>query len=66
MVSSSRVPWYDRPAREFPVHIWLKQRYGFRVPSSVFARAGVHAASDGIAPRPFPAKVWLERGQQGG
>ncbi len=60
MVSSRWVPWYDRPAREFPALIWLGQRYGFRVPRLAFARV-VHSASDGVMPRPFPAKVWLEQ-----
>ena len=32
MVSDASIPWYNRPARRFPVHIWLEQRYGFRLP----------------------------------
>ncbi len=55
MSSSSAVPWYNRPPREFPVHIWMRKRYGFRVPPHLFS------SSQPEGPRPFPAKVWLEQ-----
>ncbi len=54
MVSSSSIPWHNRPAREFPAQVWLRQRYGFVVASIVWARYAPYAG-----PREFPAKRWL-------
>jgi hypothetical protein len=45
MVSSRPVPWYDRPARPFPALVWLRARYPFLVPPSVFARMAASAAA---------------------
>ena len=60
MVSDASIPWYNRPARRFPVHVWLEQRYGFRLPPLRFNPP----ASQADGPRPFPAKVWLMQRQQ--
>jgi hypothetical protein len=57
MVSSDVIPWYNRPPRRFPVHLWLERRYGFRVPPLRF----VQPVSQPEGPRLFPAKVWLEQ-----
>lgn len=60
MVSQRPIPWYDLPAREFPAKRWLRKRYPFYIPPSLFARYTTSAGS--AAPvwrRPFPAKVWL-------
>ncbi len=64
MVPSGFVPWYNVPAREYPIKRWLRERYGFSVPTSALAR---------YAPRPvvwrqrrFPAQVWLEEQRAGG
>lgn len=64
MVSSQTVPWYNRPARPFPVHIWQAQRFGFRIPPLRFAQ---QAAPPAGVPRrrPFPAKVWVAGRQAG-
>jgi hypothetical protein len=59
MVSSGFVPWYNRPAREYPIKRWLAQRYGFTVSSSVFAREA-QRPTEPLARRRFPAQVWLE------
>jgi hypothetical protein len=66
MVSSSPVPWYNRPPRPFPAKRWLEARYPFRVPRPALAWATIHATSDGVAPRPFPAQIWLAVRQAGG
>ncbi len=59
MVSSARVPWYNRPPRPFPAKRWLETRYPFRVSPSALARHGSHAAAPGR--RLFPALVWREQ-----
>ncbi len=59
MGSSSFVPWYNRPAREYPIKRWLRQRYGFTVPSYVFARYAQRPAVRGQ--RRFPALEWVEQ-----
>jgi hypothetical protein len=64
MVSSSPVPWFNRPAREFPAQVWLAQRYGFTVPPFTFGvslpqQAGRPAGAGTSQRRPFPALVWL-------
>jgi hypothetical protein len=62
MLSSPFVPWYNRPAREFPALVWLRQRYPFLVSPLVFARYRQPRPSDGASQqRPFPAKVWREK-----
>jgi hypothetical protein len=59
MLSDSQVPWYDRPPRRFPVHVWLERRYGFRVPPLRYAPQ----VSQPEGSRPFPARLWLEQRQ---
>jgi hypothetical protein len=64
MVSSSPVPWYNRPAREYPAKRWLAQRYGFTVPPFTFGvalprQASRPAGAGASQQRPFPAQVWL-------
>ena len=47
MVSSASVPWYNRPPREFPVHVWMRRALAFacrrcasaRKPTSRMGRA---------------------------
>ncbi len=63
MVSSSAVPWYNRPPRPFPAKRWLEQRYPFRVSPSVFVWQNPAAPAPGV-PRRFPAQVWLEARQR--
>ncbi len=60
MALSSAVPWYNRPPREFPVHVWMRKRYGFRVPPLRFPIPV--SQPEGL--RPFPAKLWLEQQRQ--
>ncbi len=55
MVSSGPVPWYNRPAREYPVTRWLRQRYPFLVSPAALAR---QAAEPAPARRVFPATRW--------
>jgi hypothetical protein len=57
MVPSSAIPWYNRPASEFPARRWLRQRYPFTVSPQVFARP----ARKPTIQRRFPALVWLEQ-----
>ena len=57
MGSFSSIPWYNRPPREFPVHVWMRRRYGFRLPPLLF----FPPASQPDGPRPFPAKLWVEQ-----
>jgi hypothetical protein len=59
MVSSSPVPWYNCPAREFPARRWLRQRYPFSVSPQVFARQPTRQAA--LGQRPFPALVWARQ-----
>ena len=60
MVPDGSVPWYNCPARPFPVYRWMMQRYGFILPP---LRVATQPAP---AWRPFPAKLWLEGKQAGG
>jgi len=62
MVSDSLVPWHNRPARPFPVHLWMMRRYGFRLPPLRFNPP----ASQPDGPRPFPAKLWVEQQRRAG
>ena len=63
MDSSGFVPWYNRPAREFPAKRWLRQRYGFTVPPLAFAR--LRGSQPIPAWRRFPALVWAEERRAG-
>jgi hypothetical protein len=58
MVSSPFVPWYNRPAREYPIKRWLRERYGFTVPTWAIAR---YRQPDPAAweRREFPVKRWM-------
>lgn len=53
------IPWYNRPAREFPIKRWARERYGFVVPSVIWARYAPYAG-----PREFPARRWRREQQQ--
>ena len=64
MVTDGSVPWYNRPPREFPVHVWMRRRYGFTLPPLSFAPPA-HTTAYGMGRRPFPAQVWLEGRQAG-
>ncbi len=66
MVSSPIIPWYNVPAREFPIKRWLRQRYGFILPPLAFAPPARRASAAAPEQRRFPALVWLEQRQQGG
>ena len=57
MGTDTSIPWYNVPARPFPVHVWMLRRYGFIVPPLRCAPP----AQRPVWPRPFPATVWLER-----
>ena len=57
MGSSGAMPWYNRPARPFPALVWVRQRYGFRLPPLRFCPQADQP--EGL--RPFPAKVWVEQ-----
>jgi hypothetical protein len=60
MSSSQSIPWYNVPPREFPIKRWLEQRYGFFVPTSIFARPVSRPAGWFVSPpRDFPARPWL-------
>ncbi len=62
MGSSGFIPWHNRPAREYPIKRWLRERYGFAVPASALSRYPTRSSvllSAGW--RPFPAKVWVMR-----
>jgi hypothetical protein len=62
MVSARSLPWYNRPAREFPAKKWLRTKYPFYIPPSLFARypGGPVVWRE----REFPARRWLEGKQQ--
>src|SRR5579885_1672873 len=64
MGSAQAIPWYNVPAREFPVTRWLRQRYGFSLPPLVLARSARRASAAAPEQRRFPALVWLEQRQQ--
>ena len=54
--SSTFIPWYNRPAREYPIKRWMYQRYGFVVPPAVWARYAPYAG-----PREYPARRWARQ-----
>ncbi len=54
MEASNPIPWYNRPARPYPIHLWMMQRYGFILPPLRFARQAAPVW------RPFPARLWME------
>jgi hypothetical protein len=60
MGSSDFVPWYNRPAREYPIKRWLARRYGFTLPPLAFAGPAKQPRANGQRRR-FPALVWLEQ-----
>ncbi len=55
MALSGPVPWYDRPAREFPVKRWQRERFAFSVSIAPPAPRQRPAMTE----RRFPALVWL-------
>ncbi len=59
MVFNGIVPWYDRPAREFPAKRWMRERYHFSLPP-LHVRPGPKEGE-----REFPAKVWVRARQAG-
>ncbi len=63
MVSSSAVPWYNRPPRPFPAKRWLETYYPFRVSPALFAQPPASARRVTAQPREFPAKRWLRERQ---
>ena len=67
MVSNGSVPWYNVPAREFPIKRWLRQRYGFILPPLVFARPAAQfwPGAAALQRREFPAQRWLRARQAG-
>ncbi len=60
MVPTVSVPWYNIPARGFPIKRWLRQRCGFVGAPLVFARLAETPAAPPPEQRRFPALVWLE------
>ena len=64
MVSSSPVPWYNCPAREYPIKRWLRARYPFIVAPSALARPALPALT-ASGRRRFPAQVWQEQQARG-
>ena len=65
MASNGSVPWYNRPAREYPVKRWLHQQYPFTISPALFARPTTRPFCPYAPARPFPAKVWV-MGQRAG
>ncbi len=49
MGSAQAIPWYNVPAREFPVTRWLRQRYGFILPPLARRWSGWSSGSSGRA-----------------
>jgi hypothetical protein len=66
MASTGPVPWYNIPAREFPIKRWLRQRFGFILPPLAFAPPASPASAAPPEQRRFPALVWAEQRQAGG
>jgi|GEM_PF-1949864 len=76
MTSFASQPWYNAPARPFPVKVWLKQRFSFHVsipsPTPADWKPAVHVPTPAdetsavqVARRQFPAQVWLAEHQAG-
>jgi hypothetical protein len=62
MASNGSGLWSTRPAREYPIKRWLRERYGFDVPTWAISRYPVRPDAPGRAGQhPFPTPIWLDQ-----